>query len=54
MRESLGAWYRRTTSYQWIRRPDGSVFRQLNPKCPRAALQYFMKGKGANRVHPRG
>jgi hypothetical protein len=39
-------------TYFWIKRPDGSVVRQLQPNCGRAIYQW-MKGKGHNRVHAR-
>lgn len=36
--------------HQWIKRPDGTVFRQLSPRSGRAFYQ-MSKGKGFSRVH---
>lgn len=38
--------------YHWVKRPDGSIVRQLNPLCSRAGYQAH-KGRGVNRVQTR-
>ena len=53
MRISKGDNERHDVAYQWIMRPDGSIFRQLHPLCIRAIKQ-LRKGKGVNRVQIRG